>query len=103
MNTRKNLNVTKPVTLMNVATIAVKALKKDGRLTNVVESEEINACTVDFKAEIDGEEQDWVLLFKNETHNHPTEIDRSAAQRPASAVPFVTRCPVEAMYMRQCV
>ncbi len=75
MNTRKNLNVTKPVTLMNVATIAVKALKKDGRLTNVVESEEINACTVDFKAEIDGEEQDWVLLFKNETHNHPTEIE----------------------------
>ena len=75
MNTRENLNVTKPVTLMNVATIAVKALKKDGRLTNVVESEEINACTVDFKAEIDGEEQDWVLLFKNETHNHPTEIE----------------------------
>ena len=75
MNTRENLNVTKPVTLMNVATIAVKALKKDGRLTNVVESEEINACTVDFKADIDGEEQDWVLLFKNETHNHPTEIE----------------------------
>ena len=75
MNTRENLNVTKPVTLMNVATIAVKALKKDGRLTNVVESEEINACTVDFKAEINGEEQDWVLLFKNETHNHPTEIE----------------------------
>ena len=75
MNTRENLNVTKPVTLMNVATIAVKALKKDGRLTNVVESEEINACTVDFKAEIGGEEQDWVLLFKNETHNHPTEIE----------------------------
>ena len=75
METREQLGVTKPMTLMNVATIAVKALKKDGRLTNVVESEEINACTVDFKAEIDGEEQDWVLLFKNETHNHPTEIE----------------------------
>ena len=75
MATREALGVTKPMTLMNVATIAVKALKKDGRLTNVVESEEINACTVDFKAEINGEEQDWVLLFKNETHNHPTEIE----------------------------
>ena len=75
MATRNDLGVSKPVTLMNVATIAVKALKKDGRLTGVVESEEINACTVDFKAEINGEEQDWVLLFKNETHNHPTEIE----------------------------
>jgi len=75
LKTREDLGVKKPITLMNVATIAVKALKKDGRLTGVVESEEINACTVDFKAEIDGEEQDWVLLFKNETHNHPTEIE----------------------------
>ena len=75
MDMREQLGVVKPMTLMNVATIAVKALKKDGRLTNVVESEEINACTIDFKAEIDGEEQDWVLLFKNETHNHPTEIE----------------------------
>ena len=60
---------------MNVATIAVKALKENGKMVDVVESEEINACTVDFKANIDGEEQDWVLLFKNETHNHPTEIE----------------------------
>lgn len=72
---REDLGVRKPISLMNVATIAVKALKESGKLTDVVESEEINACTVDFKAEIDGEEQDWVLLFKNETHNHPTEIE----------------------------
>ncbi|MBQ6622061.1 MAG: phosphoribosylformylglycinamidine synthase [Mogibacterium sp.] len=75
LDLRESLGVTKPISLMNVATIAVKALKADGRLTGVVESEEINACTVDFKCEIDGEEQDWVLLFKNETHNHPTEIE----------------------------
>lgn len=72
---RQALGVHKPISLMNVATIAVKALKEDGRLDRVVESEEINACTIEFKAEIDGEEQDWVLLFKNETHNHPTEIE----------------------------
>ena len=73
--TRERLGVTKPVTLMNIATVAVKALKADGRLQHVVESEEINACTVDFKAKVDGREEDWVLLFKNETHNHPTEIE----------------------------
>lgn len=72
---RKQLGVHKPISLMNVATIAVKALKENGKMVDVVESEEINACTVDFKANIDGEEQDWVLLFKNETHNHPTEIE----------------------------
>ena len=72
---RKQLGVHKPISLMNVATIAVKALKENGKLVDVVESEEINACTVDFKANIDGEDQDWVLLFKNETHNHPTEIE----------------------------
>ncbi len=75
LETRKQLGVRKPVSLMNVATIAVKALKEKGLLDHMVESEEINACTVDFKADVDGEEQDWVLLFKNETHNHPTEIE----------------------------
>jgi phosphoribosylformylglycinamidine synthase len=75
MAEREKLGVTKPVSLMNIATIAVKALKKSGQLGNVVESEEINACTVAFKANIDGYEEDWELLFKNETHNHPTEIE----------------------------
>ena len=42
---------------------------------NLDESEEINACTVKIKVTVDGEEQDWLLLFKNETHNHPTEIE----------------------------
>ncbi len=65
----------RPVTLMDIATIGAKALKKRGILKNLDESDEINACTVKIKAVVDGEEQDWLLLFKNETHNHPTEIE----------------------------
>ncbi len=65
----------KPVTLMDMATIAVKKLKKDGILTDLDESEEINACSVKIKADVDGKDEDWILMFKNETHNHPTEIE----------------------------
>ena len=62
-------------TLMDCATIAAKALKQRGILKNLDESEEINACTVKIKCDVDGELQDWLFLFKNETHNHPTEIE----------------------------
>ena len=72
---REGLGRTKPKNLMDVATIAVKQLKKDGRLDKLDESEEINACTVKIDVEVDGEKQPWLLLFKNETHNHPTEIE----------------------------
>ena len=72
---RETLGVKKPVCFMDMATIAAKYLKKQGILTKLDESEEINACTVNIKADIDGEMQDWLLLFKNETHNHPTEIE----------------------------
>ncbi len=65
----------KPRTLMDCATIGAKALKQRGILKNLDESEEINACTVKIKCDVDGEEQDWLFLFKNETHNHPTEIE----------------------------
>ncbi len=65
----------RPQTLMDIATIAVKVLKKRGELPELDESEEINACSIHVTAEIDGEEQDWLLMFKNETHNHPTEIE----------------------------
>jgi phosphoribosylformylglycinamidine synthase len=65
----------KPITLMDTATIGAKALKKRGILKNLDESEEINACTVKIKCDVDGEPQDWLFLFKNETHNHPTEIE----------------------------
>ena len=72
---RKDLNRTKPVTLMDIGTIAAKALKAAGKMPGLDESEEINACTVKIKAKIDGKDEDWLLLFKNETHNHPTEIE----------------------------
>ncbi|GBU27547.1 phosphoribosylformylglycinamidine synthase [Treponema sp. R8-4-B8] len=65
----------KPVTLMDMATIGAKALKQKGLLPDLDESEEINACSVKIKVDVDGKEQDWLLMFKNETHNHPTEIE----------------------------
>lgn len=65
----------KPVTLMDLATIAAKKLKADGKLKDLDESEEINACSVKIKVDINGNEEDWILMFKNETHNHPTEIE----------------------------
>jgi phosphoribosylformylglycinamidine synthase len=64
-----------PITLMDMATIGAKALRKNGKLTCLDESEEINACSVKIKVDVDGKEQDWLLMFKNETHNHPTEIE----------------------------
>lgn len=66
---------TGPVTLMDLATVATKILKSQGKLDNLDESDEVNACTVKIKVQIDGAEEDWLLLFKNETHNHPTEIE----------------------------
>ena len=65
----------KPVCLMDLATVAVKYLKKHGKLEKLDESEEINACTVKMDVERDGVKEPWLLLFKNETHNHPTEIE----------------------------
>lgn len=61
--------------LMDVATIAVKKLKKDGRLDNLDESDEINACSIKIDATLDGKKQKYTVMFKNETHNHPTEIE----------------------------
>ncbi len=65
----------RPQTLMDIATIAGKVLKKRGELPELDESEEINACSIHVNATVNGEEQDWLLMFKNETHNHPTEIE----------------------------
>ncbi len=65
----------KPVTLMDIATLAVRELKATGKLPKLDESEEINACTVKIDVDVDGETEKWLLLFKNETHNHPTEIE----------------------------
>ena len=73
--TRKALGRTKPQNLMDIGTLAAKYLKKTGKLDKLDESEEINACTVKMDVEIDGKREPWLLLFKNETHNHPTEIE----------------------------
>ena len=73
---RKELNrENKPVCLMDMATIGAKYLKHTGELKNLDESEEINACTVKVKVDVNGHDEDWLFLFKNETHNHPTEIE----------------------------
>ncbi len=78
LNSRKNVygDRKKNICLMDVATIAVKELKKQGVLKALDESEEINACSINVKVEMeDGTAEDWLVMFKNETHNHPTEIE----------------------------
>ncbi len=65
----------KPVCLMDIATAAVRKLKADGLLPDLDESEEINACSVRITVDVDGKDEEWLLMFKNETHNHPTEIE----------------------------
>lgn len=76
LKVRQDLGRTnKPVTLMDMGTIGAKELEAKGELSGLDKSEEINACTVKIKVDVDGELQDWLFLFKNETHNHPTEIE----------------------------
>ena len=65
----------RPVTLMDMGTLGAKWLTHTGQLKNLDESEEINACTVKVKVDVNGTDEDWLFLFKNETHNHPTEIE----------------------------
>lgn len=65
----------KEQTLMDMATIAGKYLRKQGKLDDMEVSDEINACSVEIKVDVDGKDEDWLLMFKNETHNHPTEIE----------------------------
>ncbi|MBO5364204.1 MAG: phosphoribosylformylglycinamidine synthase [Clostridia bacterium] len=78
LESRKNVygDRKKNICLMDIATMAVKELKKQGVLTALDESEEINACSINVKVEMeDGTQEDWLVMFKNETHNHPTEIE----------------------------
>lgn len=65
----------KPISLMDLATVCARYFHKTGNLENLVVSDEINACTIEIEAEFDGKKEPWYLLFKNETHNHPTEIE----------------------------
>ena len=66
---------TRPVNLMDVATMGGKYLRKIGQTPNIDVSEEINACSIKINVDVDGVEEPWLLMFKNETHNHPTEIE----------------------------
>ena len=75
LEARKAIGRSKPVNMMDIATIAAKCLKTAGKLPGLDESEEVNACTVKIDVEVDGRTEPWLLLFKNETHNHPTEIE----------------------------
>ena len=65
----------KPVCVMDIATTGMRALRAQGKLDNFDESEEINACSIVVPVDVDGVEEDWLVMFKNETHNHPTEIE----------------------------
>ncbi len=75
ISAREFLGRKKPQNLMDIGTIAAKCLKKLGKLDKLDESEEINACTVKIDVDVNGVTEKWLLLFKNETHNHPTEIE----------------------------
>lgn len=77
MALRKNVygDTERPVTLMDMATVAMKGLRKNGQLKDLEISEEINACSIEVPVDVDGEIQTWLIMFKNETHNHPTEIE----------------------------
>lgn len=65
----------KPITLMDLATIAGRTLRKRGKLDDQEVSDEINACSIEVEVDVNGKKEPWLLMFKNETHNHPTEIE----------------------------
>ena len=76
LNDREALGRThKDVTLMDIAVMGMRKLREEGKLQDLDVSEEINACSIVVKANIDGKQEDWLVMFKNETHNHPTEIE----------------------------
>lgn len=76
LNDREVLGRThKDVTLMDIAVMGMRKLREEGKLQDLDVSEEINACSIVVKANIDGKQEDWLVMFKNETHNHPTEIE----------------------------
>lgn len=75
LNLRQELGITKPIRMMDMATIMGKYLSKTGKVNNIDISEEINACSIVVPINVDGVEEEWLLQFKNETHNHPTEVE----------------------------
>lgn len=93
----------KKVCLMDMATVIVKYLKEQGKLKELVESEEINACTIEESIDVSGKKEDYLILFKNETHNHPTEIEPFGGAATCLVVRFVTHFQEEVTYIKQCV
>ena len=91
----------KDTCLMNMATIIVKQLKKKGLLKEIDESEEINACSIVVDVDIDGKDEPWLIMFKNETHNHPTEIEPFGGA--ATCLGGAIRFRDVHTYIRQCV
>ena len=89
----------KDISLMDMATLGAKALRRMGKLDDLDASDEINACSIVVTANVDGRDEPWLIMFKNETHNHPRA---SAARRPASAARSVTRSPAAATSIRRC-
>ncbi len=77
LNEREKIYIDKKkdICLMDIAVLGAKALKEQGKLDDLDESDEINACSIVIKVDVDGVDEDWLLMFKNETHNHPTEIE----------------------------
>ena len=88
---------------MDLALMAMKKLRSEGKLEDQEESDEINACSIVVPVEIDGKTEEWLVNFKNETHNHPTEIEPFGGAATCLAVPSVIRYPAVLMYIRQCV
>ncbi len=72
---KENNRTEKPMTLMDLATIAGRTLRKRGKLDDQEVSDEINACSIEIEVDVNGQKEPWLLMFKNETHNHPTEIE----------------------------
>jgi phosphoribosylformylglycinamidine synthase len=100
--TRQAIGRTKPVTLMDIGTIAAKYLRQTGQLDKLDESEEINACTVRITVQTENGPEPWLLLFKNETHNHPTEIEPFGGAATCIGAPSATHSPAVPMFTRPC-
>lgn len=90
----------KPMSLMDLATINMKEIKKKGLLDDLEESEEINAASIEIDVDIEGRIEKWLLMFKNETHNHPTEIEPFGGASTCLGGCIRDPFPVELMYTK---
>ena len=87
---------------MDLALMAMKKLRKEGKLQDMEVSEEINACSIVVPVVIDGQEEEWLVNFKNETHNHPTEIEPFGGAATCLGGAIRDPLPDVLMYIRPC-